>query len=332
MKQQFIVIVIFISTFFFYACDNDLNVTESWKDITVVYGLLNSAEAVNYIRVEKGFLDENTSALVVAQRADSLYYANLNVELVELHSMGATTHSLTRVDANTMGLQRDTGIFATTPNYVYKFDEPINTDANYRLVITKADGQEVTAQTGIIDEFNLTLPLDSTLGWREYDDEVFFRWRSDEDAAFYELVFRFHYLEAPVNDPTNFVSKSFDWMVDSKIQPVNNSGIVSLQVLAQNFFQTVGANLSEGEVIRQFDRIDVLIWAGGADLLSYIEVGSVNAGITGAEVLPTYTNLSEGFGIFSTRRSQLFPNFKLRSAALDSLSLGIYTRHLNFED
>ena len=70
----------------FNSCSNDFDLVDTWKDIPIVYGLLNVNDSVQYIRVEKAFLDEETSALVIAQEPDSLYYGNISVELEERNS------------------------------------------------------------------------------------------------------------------------------------------------------------------------------------------------------------------------------------------------------
>ena len=55
-------------------CSNDFDVTADWKEIPVVYAFLNPKDSAHYIRVEKAFLDPETSAYTIADIADSLYY------------------------------------------------------------------------------------------------------------------------------------------------------------------------------------------------------------------------------------------------------------------
>ena len=74
-KQLFMkkFIALFITITFLTGCSNDFDLTENWQDITVAYGLLDQSQPVQYIRVEKAFLDPSTSALTIAQISDSLY-------------------------------------------------------------------------------------------------------------------------------------------------------------------------------------------------------------------------------------------------------------------
>ncbi|NNL93551.1 MAG: hypothetical protein HKO66_15020, partial [Saprospiraceae bacterium] len=66
----------------FISCDNELNVVEDFKDIPVVYGFISMSDTAQYIRVERAFIDETESALVLAQNPDSLYYLNASVTLI----------------------------------------------------------------------------------------------------------------------------------------------------------------------------------------------------------------------------------------------------------
>ncbi|MEL6943471.1 MAG: hypothetical protein AAFO82_12445, partial [Bacteroidota bacterium] len=73
-------IVILVSFFLFNACSNELELTAPWKNIPVIYGVLNEADRVQYIRVEKAFLDESTNALDLAKNVDSVYYSDISVQ------------------------------------------------------------------------------------------------------------------------------------------------------------------------------------------------------------------------------------------------------------
>src|SRR6185436_14280650 len=99
----------------------------------------------------------NTSALTIAQIPDSLYYNDLSVELQEYANGNlVNTTQLDKVDGNLEGLVKDTGIFANSPNILYKTMQPLNPNSYYNLVITKPDnGTQTTASTAIIDTFRI---------------------------------------------------------------------------------------------------------------------------------------------------------------------------------
>ena len=145
-------------------CSNDFDVTADWKEIPVVYAFLNPKDSAHYIRVEKAFLDPETSAYTIADIADSLYYpADAIAVFIEKTSSGQR-FQLTRVDGNLEGYVRDTGIFAHAPNWLYKLkpaagNPVILPGEKYRLVIQRADGKpDVTASTTVPDNFIIGTP------------------------------------------------------------------------------------------------------------------------------------------------------------------------------
>ena len=70
----------FISIFIFYSCKTDFDVNAKWKDITVVYGLLNQNDSLHLIKVNKAFLGSE-DAYIMAKHSDSINYSNASVSL-----------------------------------------------------------------------------------------------------------------------------------------------------------------------------------------------------------------------------------------------------------
>ncbi len=317
-------------------CSNDFDLTEDWKDITVVYGLLDQSQPVQYIRVEKAFLDPTTSAISIAQIADSLYYDNITVELRAFrpNGSGGSIYTLQRVNAEDEGFTREDGIFATSPNYLYKLEEPIDEDFTYRLVIIKDDESTIEAETRICEDFDITSPFDVTVPMRfdlERDQPTTFRWSSTTNAKFYNAKILVEISEAPTSDPSNTTNRKLVWNITDNIKP-NDNGLVSLAIPGSSFYDFMRESLEPG-FNRQLIGIELLVGSGAADLLNYTEIGQVNSGVTGADLVPTYTNL-EGdnvYGVFSSRYYKTFGQYQTFTAAtLDSLSMGYRTNDLGF--
>jgi len=180
-----------------------------WKDIPIVYGLLNVNDTAQYIRVEKAFLDEETSALVIAQEPDSLYYDNISVELQEISSSGAVvfTFPLNLVDANLEGYERPEGVFADTPNYVYKTTQLLDPGHRYNVIITNGDTDKTVTlnngqgSIGLIGDFQMSTPaLDIDLQL-EPGKQTTFQWTKPDHAAFYDVILYINYFEAEIGNP-----------------------------------------------------------------------------------------------------------------------------------
>lgn len=315
------------------SCSNEVILASEWKDIPIVYGLLSRQDTAHYVRIQKAFLDESASALEVAQIPDSLYYDQLTVQIERLSN--GDVYDLNRVDGNKEGYVREEGVFADEPNYLYKFKlsggDELAEGETYRLKINRGDNlPEVTADAVIVSDLRFTGPFEVGPIKLEYRDYPI-RWRSEDDAAFFDLKVLFHYKD-DLEQQGVFTDKTIEWVVDKNIKK-GESIETKYDVEGEEFFIFVGGELEAApDVTRLFTSLDFVVTAGGEDLFEYINIGQANTGITSSQIIPTYTNLSEGLGVFSSRNKEAFEGFTLQvQPSLDSLRFGIYTKHLNFQ-
>lgn len=331
----------------FNSCSNDFDLVDTWKDIPVVYGLLNVNDSIQYIKIEKAFLDANTSALVTAQEADSLYYSQISVDLEELDNSGAVEFKfpLTLVDANNEGFPKEEGVFATTPNYVFKTVEVLNPQRRYNIVInTGGDAsQTITLQEkngqrsiGLIGDFAITKPSQSTFFIFEPGRNSEFRWRSmdasgEENAAFYDVVMTINYTETQVGNPGSATNKSLEWVLRKNMPALEGNNTQEIAVGGTAFYQFLSQELEPVDLLcRQLNSFDLTIYAGGEDLYEYINRQTANTGITGNQPLTDYTNLSDGIGILSTRYNKQAYDFQFNAFVYEELLLNDLTKDLGF--
>lgn len=331
---------------FLNSCTNDFDLVDQWQDIPIAYGLLNVNDTAQYIKIEKAFLDTETSALVLAQEPDSLYYQNLSVELQELGNNGVVDFSfpLMLVDANLEGYIKPEGIFASSPNYVYKTDGILDPERDYRLVIINGEtDRTVTAETGIIGDFEIFRPQSAItnpnfkVNW-EIGNEVEFKWSASDDsgnqnAAFYDVVLYINYFEQEKNNPASRIEKTLEWRIAEGIVPPTTTG--NSRTLAFDgivFYQYLSQNLEPlgFDFCRELNDMDFVIYAGGEDLYNYIRTDLANTGITGTQPLPDYTNLSEGRGVFSTRYDNVVDSVQINNDVREQLIINELTADLNF--
>jgi len=339
-------ITLFISVFLllFISCSNDIDLTSEWKDVPIVYGLLSRTDSVHYIRIEKAFLDDDKNALEIAQIADSIYYPNAFVQIQKLNS-DEDPLIFQRVDAALEGYEREDGIFATTPNYVYKMELPsgefLEENVEYEFLLDRGDNFPIVkAQSTIISDIDITAPkvsdLSTPFNWGDYNWSLNIRWRAKEPTSFFDIVFYVHLEEYDVNNP--FVAKpiTLEWVIKKNLlsRTAANNGIISMQqgVPAENFYKFLAAKLEpQNGVIRKFKSMDLLIRSGGQEFLEYIQLRQANFGITSSQVIPEYSNLSSGIGLFSSKNKILLEGYQVTNGTIDSLINGEHTRDLNFQ-
>ncbi len=317
-----------------WSCSNEIELNAPSKEIAVVYGILSPKDEVHYIRIEKAFLEENTSAIELAQRPDQLYFDNLEVELVQ--DSDGQRFKLVEVDGTLEGVEREAGVFATTPNILYKIATnqlSLQEEESYTLNIRKADTDEViaTAQTTIVGSVRLNRPIPGAnkLPLRIEEDETFtVLWAADESAQFFDVKMDIHFEEIPANGTPS--SKTLTWTIAKNVDAIE--GPNKIEVEGIEFYKFLASILTEEvSLTRRINTIDIRVDAGGKELFNYINVGQANTGITSSQVIPTYTNIENGLGIFASRNQLIEEGFFIDSITRELLKNGELTRRLNFE-
>lgn len=348
MKKNTFILTLFLVTICTWSCNNDLDLIDEWKNIPVVYGLLSKSDEVHYIRVEKAFLDPNTSGLEIAQNPDSLYYGdNVAVEIERVETGDKVR--LERVDGSDFGLDREDGIFATEPNILYRFsdsDLPLITNETYRLIITDGDTDEILteATTNVVGEFEAISGQPSNPIFFNMAGSVRFGWRIndsngdiDRTAVLFDVRVRMRYREQVIGDPSSSQDKELVWLVAQNIErDIGNGGLspqITTTVTGSDFYKFIAANVDQNpNLVRIFENVDIEIDAAGPEILDFITIGQANTGITSAQEVPIYTNLSnEGIGLFSSRSKTVLSEYNINSETRDSLRDGSFTSELNFQ-
>ncbi len=322
------------------ACNEELNTVEGWKSIPVVYGLLSLNDTSTYVRVEKAFVDPNRSATEIAQIPDSLYYKDINVSLIRVRNN--ERFILTQVDGNTEGYPRKDGIFAKSPNFLYKINNTqlsLKADEEWRIEIQKKGESQPFAKstTKVIGEYEVTTP-GTTPVFLRYDNTFNVTLETDEKSArIVDIKIVVNYEEIDPAKPNQLLTKNIKWdFVTSGQRKLNGSipdPIVSFSRRGQDFYEYLGNNMPVlPGVKRTFKSIDIEVFAGGQELIDYINIGIANTGITGSQTIPTYTNIQGGLGLFSARYKTVKAGVRLSDAALDLLINGEFTKKLNFKN
>ncbi len=327
------------------SCSNDFDVAAPWKEVPVVYAILSAKDSAQYVRIEKAFLDPQTSAFEIAQIADSLYYPADAISAFLIRVSNNSQVQLTRVDGNLEGFPRRSGIFATQPNWLYKVKTPagqgLAVGEKYRLVIKRADGKaDITAETTIPADFFFSAPnqmqTPPILNFLN-NQPTAISWRSDVNAVYFSGTFIIRYRE---ETPTGMVlaHKEIIWRAFNNQK---NSGVVSnngqvvgkAEVNSNSFFQMLKDSIpavQNNDRFRYFEFADLTLEGGGKEIDQYLSTVSVASGITSAESIPTYTNISEGYGIFTGKNTTTLKNIKIETKTVEAMNNNILTVDLNF--
>lgn len=337
MKLKFLVVLgICISLFTQFGCSNEIEVIGIWKDIPVVYAVINETDSVNYIRVERAYLPPNRSALEVAKIPDSLYFdtADVDVVLYYINIHGDTVLwgiPLEYVDLVNEGIVRDSGMFAHQPSYAYKVlgKIPKANKVDYLLKIENhKTGNTFWARTERVDNTNaspsgpslITTPSYSLqpyrpIAWRELTNQgdtayatLTVEMTPKGFAAIYDYKFRFHYKEYQIDNqgnqiPSSVVNKSVEWKAASDfIPPADNQ--TKRIINGEAFYQFLGSalsNITGTNTRRCAGHLEVYVDGGSESLMNYIIARQANEGyVEGLYPSAPYSNVSGGYGVFAS--------------------------------
>ncbi len=346
-------------------CSTDFELNSEWKEVAVVYGLLDQTEERQYIRLSKAFLSEE-NAIEVAQIADSLYFKNASVVINEYDARlvfqrdryvfdGSQrfikTIEFQRIEASTDESvpQKEEGIFANNPYFLYYTEEKLNENMVYELVVTTDLGNEVRALTPLVKDFGVITPR-SQLDEEEPPTElslpndninVRFKYIGAENKRdlIYDLYIEFKYREALNSDRENDEVKTVNYTAFKNKAADNFQGnstlahSISTDNLLTFLAREVGVENSSAYYRTLFNpTFKFSFFAGSRTLKEFSEVANVSENsVNAGSAKPIYTNIENGIGLFGSRfKKDVFANIKANS--LDVFFCGDITKDLNFDD
>lgn len=320
MKQ---LIFILISLAFLSSCNEKIDYKGAFKETVVVYGLLDHADSMHYIKVNRAFIGPG-NALDIAQIPDSNYFNDVEVKVTEyLDGNLSRTWILKDTILNT----KDTnGVFYAPEEKVYYFktlptgiNESIQTSIDpqqsslnkfgvYKLsVIVDGGKYTVTGETELVH--GITSPATSQNFTFKFADDPgeyistgvtasnsgnSYILNANLDVEFYEY------------EGTNSTVNTFNWQLGEADVLPNSSKTFS--ALGATFYDLINANATSNSSIdkRTFKGIWVTFTGGAEELYNYITVNRPSSSL--AQSKPTYTNLSVSdggnvIGIFSSRQT-----------------------------
>ncbi|MCB0695723.1 MAG: hypothetical protein KDC07_00080 [Chitinophagaceae bacterium] len=343
-----------------YSCKEDFTVAAPYRNITIVSGILDRADSVHYIRIQKAFMDENGSAIDMSKVPDSSFYpqADLVVTLNEWDSARTKITGsvvLNRVDMNQEGANyvKEPAIseqqFFTMPNYAYKFenkDLPLNPRRWYQMIINNK-------KTGLIDSSDLVGIVNSDSN--RYLDGFYIQ---DFTLAVYKVAFtrttttsryrlftfmprngrmvegyiRFNYVDKDITTGAK-TRRYVDYKFDEELAVTKAGSSFELSTLNSDIYGFLYSSIGPApeNIERYMDSCDLFIYAASPEIYYYKTINLGQAGgLTGDNIQPNYTNFkgSNVLGVLGSRGVRTYYNAAIEKVTLDSLMINPTTESL----
>jgi len=309
-----------LSSILFSSCETDFTVNADWKEVTVVYGLLDQSQEKQYIRINKAFLG-NENAYVMASVADSINYNPNNLE-VKIEKLSASGNVLaTKILTDTIMFKED-GLFSVEENIIYVFDTDnfLNEEKEYKLTITnKNSGNIISSQTKLIHNLSLMSAFNNSaykMGFYSQTGDfsnTTIEWTHSKNAAIYQMTLFVSYTEYGADTIVKTVQKVYP------IIEYDGNPNMSQQITGEEFFNLLAYNIpSSTTVNRRINNLDILFSVGTADLNTYINLNEPPTGIVQERDL--FTNIDGGIGLFTARYNKMQENIFLTTTTKEAIA------------
>lgn len=315
---------------FVFSCNPKVDVFEEWKDITVIYGLLNQSDSIQYIRVSKSFAGYGNS-YDMAKVPDSFFYKPNTLVAYMEEWLNNKLNKIIELKLDST-IKRNEGVFSNEKNYYFYTKEPLNANATYKLFV-KIKEKIVFSETNLIPGHNLVITKQTTNSIVPVDNNyIKIDFTTPKLGKIYQCYLRFFYYEVFPNDT---VKKYLDMHLYKGIsQTTNGNEIISFSYPSISFYENLANYIKETDnllyrVVAK-NAVQIIIYVGSQDLYAYMQSTEPTTSVVLDK--PIFTNIKNGIGIFTSRYTKYGRIDSLTQRTVDSIAYSKYTKHLKFLD
>lgn len=343
MKYNFLLFGISLGCLF-ASCKPDFNLNASYKDIPVVYGILNYQDSIHYVKIYKGYqTNEQGAAFIDAQNPDSIYYYNNIIAVLEEYDENYNRTQRPEILLEiTDKFDRDSGIFCYKEDrIIYYTTETIYKDKIYNIKITnKINGNITQGKTDIVNNFEIA-NNSSTFSLLEKTSSVAFTSAINAADRGYEIHVNFIYFEVDIR--TNEV-KIFKIIknITPQVGEAFKSNIFGeiYKEFTPTFYDDIANQVKPNPNVKRYQGlpggngtcIEIEGWAAGEGLYNFLLSNKPTSSFV--QINTRYTNLtsSDGvaFGFLSSRIKCPTKYFAITDPSQDTLISGSKTYQLGF--
>ena len=315
----------------FASCEVEFSPNDSWREIPVVYCILDQDEDTTFVRLQRCFLAEGDQRAYFTNR-DSLYYSQgaVKVQMEEWKTDGSAPSKV--YDFDYMEAGKDDGDFYSdnAPLYVCRTAGQLDSSCLYRLrVVRNATGETIaTGETRLVSgQQGLIHPNNAqSFQFSGNTKDCLIEWSLMEQARQYQPIVRFHYRDFVVHYDHTPVDTTITYhhidIPGNNVKSSMNESSLSTRMDMNYFLSTVRNNIKDVTVPKNIiDTVDIFIVSCTEPLAAYLYANHPAGGISQEPF--EYTNIDGGLGVFAARRRHI--SFKISTP---NSSVSLYVRAL----
>lgn len=322
-----------IGVLIFAACESDFDPTAPTGSTPYVVCVLNPKDSAQYVRVQRSFI-ANENAYNFSSEPDSLYYKRdeIQVFLTRFDTLDGAMMEKPVELYITDEWPKDSGNFSSEGHYLFKTLEPIYGDFEYELsVYFPLEDKRVTARIKPLGSWNMKHAFEAE------ERKTRYSWYHPEDIHYFTdltpnqhlQLTRFLYTEMSSSDTIN---KYIEYVYD-----YDSFGTLDDNFDQQDFFgddfllRFIEREIPEIPGVRRIARgVDFMIKLPDSTLIVARTVDDPDSKFM---YKPDFNNIKNGgVGLFASQYKLTIFGKALKREELDSISLGKYTKQLNFAD
>jgi hypothetical protein len=330
--------------FLLCSCEAEFNPNITTQPVPVVYGIISPRAGVYSVHLTKTFIGAG-NALGYARIADSIYFPGARVFLETRDLKG---NRIERVELeDRVVADRLPGIFATTPNHIFQTDSTrLHLDAAF-LASTSGSGGANLYLEAVIPGYpdtvrsasrlrtvpRLTEPRYTFMKVYFYTEEPFWmQWLDTNEESYFEILVRMHYKDFYYDDEVDRVAEWVLTGISTNMTsfPGGERKVYSYYFRPENFYAQVRKTIPDDpEVeVRVCGKLDFIVLSSNREMEYFRNVFEISDDYHGAG----YTNIQNGYGIFTTYSTAGIYGLELGPDEQDSLANGKYTKNLKFRN
>ena len=323
IKKYLCFIFISLGLIVLNSCNEKIELIGDFVETAVVYGLLDQADSLHYIKINRAFIGPG-NALEIAQIADSSYFNKVDATISEYLNGNLTRSWLLR---DTILDNKDpNGVFYAPEQKVYYFKTmptgfngviqtstnpqmtSLNPQAIYKIDIVLNDGAfSVSGETELVRGIT-SAAATQNFNFKFADNPGEYTSTGITVSSTGNSFVLNTQLKIAFNEWENntYSEKSFFWNLgEADVQPLSSKVFTAN---GETFYDLMKSNCTENSTItkRTFKGVTIKITGGAEELYNFIAVNKPSSGL--AQSKPTYTNLTATngkrvIGIFSSRQT-----------------------------
>ena len=324
IRKLFILVLLSIA---FAACTEDVDLYTGGQPVPVVYGLLDPASEVQYLRIGRSYVG-GVDAMNQPPVTDSTVWNIPHEVYMEEYTDGLKGNTY-RFEPDTI-IKKDSGFFPVANLRVYSSGFKPVPGKTYHLYVYFPDlDKMVSAKTTVHGSPTIVDPMPLSIRKINFEPGQPFtiRWYPGLNSGVYQMIFGIYYRDSSaVGQEFNTADYASDGIYNLQTDQMLEYGMGG-----PSFFAAMAKEIPViTGMVREVISVEFIMISGNDDLGIHYRSGLETG--TNFTNLVEYSNIGNGIGIFSSRSVSSVPNLSLSGVTLDQLAHGEQTRSLGFKD